>query len=463
MSKLKSKFKEFWDNPQEQSKKAARSFVKLVYDTPIEIAIGAVLFGATTLNVSYTNYKYSPTKIHVSFSELGRTIDSLERIGQKIGPLTGFYSKNNDLAMKSFEAEDKTTSHNGMIQGYAYELEKHIDPTLRIHKTLAECAKEVVDYADAALNGPLKPMSDAARDLPAITQELSETWNYHHHDVTHERVYYTTEYYTDSKGKSRSRPKRNTETIYDYTIHTFTYDKEHGQRAAKLAQAFATKYPNLDVSEKLILATRTEAENEEIIRNSREEYRYKYPTQEEYLKMTNNWATGSNFTKNMPIIKENIADLNNRFGEWQTQVNTAKSDRYNNRTRIDSGPQEYQTVQAAITTSTNLKASIDDIVSGVEYSRANALVFTKTAEEFVNAALHYGPGDIDDLYEKTKEGAHEFYERNCAYGYSTRKGDGMKIFGWTLLATALGAGVGAGANAGLNALRRKGQKPDYID
>ena len=86
--------------------RAGRKTKELIYTTPIEVAIGAVLVGALLTTGSYHSQLGNEGKIEIAFSEVGKTIQQFERAGKPVPPLTRFLGKNSDYEMQYFEASN---------------------------------------------------------------------------------------------------------------------------------------------------------------------------------------------------------------------------------------------------------------------------------------------------------------------------------------------------------------------
>lgn len=408
----------------------------------LRVLLGTTMLGGIFYHHSYGTQDEKSHRIPLTFSEISKTTRNLAREGKTVPPLTRLYSVTNDVSMKVFEAHNLSHSMwDGSTYHFAYELEKKIEPTMRIHKLIGDYAKDLPADSRAATQA-LGKQAKAAKDLPSITMELSDTWDDNHHDVT--RTEYYTEDVCDSKNNCHSELRSR--EVYDHTNHSYEYYAQHGEAAARLLVDFIRNHPDMNLAEQLVRVTSTEAENESAIRHSFAEYLGKYPSTAEYVRAANIWATGSNLSVYMPVVKSNFAELQRLTPLWNAAKKTAHDERYSTNSHSDAGPQEFQISESAQQHSAAMDAAIHKITDGIEFAGRKIPLLDKMAKECVNAALHHGPGDPEKLCPAVLTLAKEIYKKNFEGGVDIEPFKWEQVLLWTLLGMALGAAAGAGVN-----------------
>lgn len=302
------RIKDIWQKAVQTDWKAKAR--ELIFETPIE-AYAAALMGAVIAgNISFQEEDYKRGQIPLAFSEIGQTRRLLSYVGQQAPPLTMHYSVANDVPMQVFEANNIglkwKISLKSETERFAYELEKKVDPSLRVHTLISDYAPMFPGISNNAMQS-IRPLNSARRDVQPVIEAFRDSWDESHVD------HYRTEFYTEQvcrmsgDGKStvcHSEPR--TRQVYDYTVHDYDYNASAGNRAAALLKDFIQKYPHLRIDEQLMLVPETNAENEWAMRESRiRQHRRQALTQDDYLRLANTWATGSNFNVYMPEIRDN--------------------------------------------------------------------------------------------------------------------------------------------------------------
>ncbi|MCD8571589.1 MAG: hypothetical protein LRY76_08790 [Alphaproteobacteria bacterium] len=284
--------------------------VKLLHDTPIEVPIGAGILAVMFGVASYLHEDSKRGQIPLAFSEIGQTRFQLTTLRDiKVPPLTMYYSVTNDVAMQVFEASNlgykwgisKAWDRDNRI---AYEMEKKVDRSMRIHTQIPEYAAQMDQIAAEAAQS-LAPAAAALETIrPAITA-LNKAWDEDHDDVYRTEMYTEMVCSSDANGNQSCHSEIRTRQVYDYTIHTYTYDKKQGELAAVLLKDFSAKHPDIKISEQLLLVDQTGAENEWAMRESRKDLPgYEGIKGDEYVTLANTWATGSNYNVLMPKAYE---------------------------------------------------------------------------------------------------------------------------------------------------------------
>lgn len=435
--------------------------VWLIHETPIEVPIGAgilaVIFGVS----SYLHEDSKRGQIPLAFSEIGQTEFHLTTLrGIKVPPLTKYYSVANDVTMKVFEASNlgykwgvgKAWDRTNRI---AYEMEKKVDPALRIHTQIPEYAARM-EHIAAEAGQSLAPAVAALEDIkPAITA-LDKAWHDTHRDIYRTEIYTEMVCSSDGRGGSSCSPQIRTRQVYDYTIHTYTYDKKQGELAAALLRDFMRKHPDIRIPEALLLVDQTGAENEWSMRESRKDMPgYEGIKGDEYVTLANTWATGSNYNVLMPKAYEAHGKLMGKAPEWEQVKARAGSHRYRTSSRSDSGPREFQVAEAALRYAVDMARNIERTSGGIERARTDIPLLSRKIVEFVDVELHGKPGNADTLRHEIMDLARDIYSRNFAGGFDTQPFKPMHIVLWAVVGLLAGGGLGYGADRLIERQRRQ--------
>lgn len=420
---------------------------RLILETPIEIAIGAVALGGVCGISSFNHESAKQGQIPLAFSEINQTILYVERIGGKtVPPLTRYYSSVNDALMQVFEANNISYNSWGPAhEHFARELEYKTDRAFRIHTQITEYAARMPELARKARES-IAPMTEAARDLQPAIAALDKAWDADHDDV------YRTEYYTEEEcsgsGESRSCTMvTKSRQVYDHTVHTYTYDRAAGVRAAALLQDFMRKHPDLDIKQPLILAWQTNAENEWAMRESRRRLPdYKELTQADYMRLTNTWASGSTYVTLTPGIWDAHGKLKTITPKWAAAAPAAHSDSYTTYSSSDAGPQSFQTAEAALSYAVHISKDINRIDSGMAAAQTGIPALHKKILEYIAVSLDRKPGDPDKLKSEIMRDARAIYSANYAGGFDTQPAKWGMVVLWSVLGLLGGAGLGFGAD-----------------
>lgn len=429
---------------------------KLIHDTPIEVAIGGGLLAMAFGVGSYLHEDSKRGQIPLAFSEIGQTKLQLTDLrGIKVPPLTMHYSVTNDVVMQVFEASNigykwGISKAWGRSNRIAYEMEKKVDPSMRIHTQIPTYAAQMEMIAGEAKQSIAPAVAALESIKPAITA-LDKAWHESHVDVERPEIYLE----TVCSGNTCT-PQPRTRWVYDHTIHTFAYDKKYGELAASLLKDFAIKHPDIKIPELLILADQTGAENEWAIRESRGQMPGASTIKgDEYLTLANTWATGSNYNVLMPKAYEAHEKLLAKTPEWDKAKASARYSRYKTKFRSDSGPREFQIAEAALGYARTMATNIERTSGGIELARTGIPALSDKIVQFVNAELHGGKGDPETLRGEIMDLAREIYDRNYAGGFDVQPFKVMNIILWTFLGLAAGGALGFGADHMIAQRRRQ--------
>lgn len=435
---------------------------QLILDTPIEVPIGAVAIGAAFCIASFGHENAKRGQIPLAFSEISQTTLYHQTIGgQPVPPLTRFYSVTNDVVMQVFEANNM--AHNmwgNRPDRFAYELEKKVDQSLRVHTLISDYAPQMQGIGNAARE-PLAPMRAAARDAAPVIEALDKAWDEDHDDV------YRTEYYTEQEctgsGETQSCSMvTKSRQVYDYTIHTYDYDARQGRLAVQLLQDFMRRHPEIAIPEGLLMVTATNAENEWAMRESRRHLPgYEALREEDYLRFANTWATGSNYAVLTPKVIAAHQGVAQKTPQWATAAPRSRDHRYRTNSRSDSGPREFQVAEAALAYAVDLARNVNRIDGGIVTAQRDIPILNQKIIQYVDAVLHGGEGDTKRLRRDIMQLARNIYAKNYAGGFDTTPANWGMVVLWTVLGMAGGGGLGFGADRLITYLyqRRGAEKP----
>ncbi len=412
---------------------------ELVLTTSIEVPVMAALLGIFAFTASYHHENAKRGQIPLAFSEIGASRLYIEQINhRRIPPLTNYYSALNDMVMMIFEANNLAyTQWDGSDKKFAYELEKKIDQSMRVHTLYTDYTPRFPGYVAGARQS-IKPFTDADQDLAPIIEALDEAWHESHRDVTHTE----TKEVCDSDGKNCHNEDYE---VYDYTIHRYRYDNEQGVKSVQLLKAFALKHPDIHIAEELIKPWKTEAENEWAIRESRRRLPgYKPPTHEQYMSMARSWATGSNYEQRGPVIYQSHGEVLADTPVWETSRKLSHNHRYTTTSRTDSGPEEFQVAEAALADARNLSQNIGMISGGITLAANNVMPLQVKMQRFVDIELHGGKGNGHKLRGEIMREARALYAANYSGGFDTQPSKWGMVVLWTFMGLALGGLLGLG-------------------
>lgn len=380
-----------------------------------KFAVGAVTLSSIVGILTFNYLRNKDGQKGLGFSEIEATARLHERKLEKpVSPATAYYAKDNDYTMQMLEANNlarrEGSSFHSFKYNYAYELEKKVEFTMRVHPLLTEYGREIPEHGKELLQR-LSKQIDAARDAIPAAAAFDAAWDDYHHDSSHEECGPET---CDSEGKNCTRSCWD---VYDYTDNTYNYYADEGERANSLLKAFTAKYPDINIAaEDTIYETKeTNADNEWAIRESRQDkYKNDYPTQQEYLYFANSHARNSNFNIYLPRAQANHREMTALTSAWSKARKTAHSLHVRTYDHSHAEPKEFIIAETVRKNAEELTANIDMIRKGIEYSIKNVPELTKKIQQFVNAKMHHGPGDAGKLYDEIIDMMEKNYEKNFA-------------------------------------------------
>ncbi|TAL31177.1 MAG: hypothetical protein EPN97_11370 [Alphaproteobacteria bacterium] len=429
-----------------------KAIKRLLFETPVEVMIGVLLVGAISGPLIYRNRAARAGEIPTAFSEIEQTTKDFARQGKPVPPNTKYYSYANDIPAKVFESSNIAFTLGNSHFVFAKELQTRVNASYQKHPLLSTYAEEMPQAAADALQSMHK-LVGATKEMPAIRQAFEDAWTESHVDHTKTKRWTTRE--CNSEGKN-CRTVSHSKQVYDYTIHTYTFHPDHARRAALLLNDFVARNPDLTVEERLYLARETHAENEEAIAKSmKRQLDGKTPTEEEYKKLANTWASGSNFAKYQPGITSEYAELSGLVSRWNKALGTAQDVRKRTNSHADSGPYEYRLAESAKGHGGAIIESSHHIVDGIRFTQAQATALNDKIKEYVGVVLDHKPGDADQLRSDIMKTAREIYWQNYENGFDVQPFKWLEVILLTMLCMAAGGAAGFGVDRLLNARRRE--------
>ena len=413
----------------------------VITQTPVEIAVGALIIGGFVGRESYQYQSLKEGQIPVAFSEIEATQKEFANKGQVVPPLTMFYSATNDTVMKVFEANNEAFENGYDHTAFARALEKKADPEKSSHATIGVYSDEMRGYARDAFASLAKPM-DAAQRVALAEQTAGDVWDYYGDDN------YRTETYTATEGTGENRRTvTKTRRVYTSTDHRYTYHADQGVDLARQMNRLNTQHPHLNVAESLRYAQRTGGANEEAIRKSMAElFKKKEPTAADFLELANRWASGSAFSKYYPEVRNNFQEVAAFGRTWNAMQPQARSHYYRTSSSFDRGPQEYQVVKNIRPEMREMVEAMNRMTDGIQLSADRIPTMNQNIKQYIGVVLEGKPGDADELRSSIMSDARKVYNANFPGGFDVHP---FK-WGWVALFTVLGTLAGAGLGTGVD-------------
>lgn len=418
---------------------------ELIYNTKIEI----LAFGTASMVIGTPMlYKHQEEKENHRITVFSEQAHAKQ-------PLTKILAAFSDVPMKISEDGNSAGQLDKEHKTFAKFFQKRILPELREHKQISEYAREMPqDYKNAMHS--LQKLVNAEKELPPIIAALEASWSEDHDDEYHTEWY--TEYSTDANGKTTSSLKSR--EVYDYTIHTYTYHSDEGNRAAELILDFVKRHPDLKIAEKLQLTNIVHEMNRKAILSTlTDKFKDKVATDADLVKEANTWAVGSNFAKYLPSIAPQYSNFANLAHQIDGARWSAKSDRYKTYSSYDSGPAELQLAKKAKDYALGVVRDSHKITDGIRFGAKGIMDLEKKLIAYNDYVLN-SKGPIDkNKADKMLDGIFDLsisiYEKNFAKGYNMDPFSWGALIGLSLLIGLGGCAIGAGVDKGLDVLEAK--------
>lgn len=432
--------------------------------TSLEVALGAAMLGSLGLYVGHNHEAERAKYYDISFSEYRqiekdlinesniekREIKPEERASNELikkYPFTFYLPVLNDTTMKIFEAWDNchgfSISNRYNTSGFAKNLEEKLYRDERHRYSLEDLLKILQERAGFAL-GELNEIGfiDIMNRTNSVANEFNDSWSHRRDDYGH----WETE--TDDDGNVSS------EYVYDYSIQHYTYHKDHGESASKLADELVFKYPDPKFRENVRTTTETHEDGEEIAKRSRKMTSGKETmTKDELMESANLWKTGSTLMTNLPELYSTWVTVTDKASRWRDAKAKAKSQSYRTEIQYDAGPIEYQIAREALTANSDISRYLSEVVSAINYVSNNSDSLRSKIQEAINMDSGETKGDLDKTSKDVINITRDMYRSNFKGGLDV---DRYRMW-MVALFTLLGIGIGSGIGYGLDVLGDKYQ------
>ena len=431
----------------------ARRGIRLLKDTPIEIALMGVLGAAIATGTSWHHESNREKRIPLGFSEIRQIEKKYETEDKPVPPFTHYLMSTNDATMKVFECwniANKRAIIDSPYEYFAQELENVTGPNQHIYGyNLEEFLTILPERAQAAL-GEFKNFTSAAIQIDQANSNLDRAWSESHVNHYRTETYTETETYTGGDGKMHTRIVTKTRQVYDHTTHSYTYRKENGEVASAQLDSTIASHPDLVFTEAMPFVAETGAENEYAMDTSRKKSDERMD-QAELLQTANTWNTGSTLNVNLPTVCSTWSSLHQDADSWRNAKSKAHSTTYITYSSYDSGPREFQTAKTALGNGREFVNATTEIANGPTYVIETSPSLLYEVKNFIAVELDNKPGNGKKAGRKVLDTAIEMYKTNFKGGFEVDRFRGYMpaIFG------VLGLLAGGAAGAGLNHLGDK--------
>jgi len=398
------------------------------------------LFGSCYLS-NKNEIKRSQT-FPLAFSERTDLRKQVEYQGKQFGEAVDYLTTVNDSCMKVAEAWNIAKENDFIISSSEEQLAKELEIKEMDGHTdkLTKLLKSIPKKADA-LAKKLKCYKDAANNLSRVERDLNKIWKEDHDDEYRTRI----EMYPDSDGNMQTRVV----TEYDYTDHTYWYNRSNGEIASKSLDSFVKKFDNkVGFNEKLPIVKRTHAEGEyaadKTIKHTDKKDKF---TQKEYLKIANQWNFGSFIKSQIPSLDILLRDIEKGSDLWRVEYPNPKSKyAYQTCSPSDNGPEPYKLSKSIEKNCSDYNKTVVDMFSIINDTKVQSKKLLNSIEGFTkenldNVKLTNSVTEKDILNSFVEMYKVNF--PNSKINFDRRKRIGLILL-WSFLGTMAGAGLGAG-------------------
>lgn len=316
----------------------------LAVHTKLEIGAGAVAGAIVLGSIGHVNETQRSNFQPISFSEYEQIEDKAKNEGHDLNNLTWFYVGVNDFSSKIAEAYN-WNSIKGVVpefhrDQFATKLEQAMDTTLRIYRrNIRDFAKVIPSHARGALKD-LEDLTSASRESNDIKESFDKTWRYHHTETGH--------WYPVTTCHSTGKTTSCSTTMHyqcDNYHHTWAYSSADGIKSSQKLSLAKQKVPQIKHL-KIETPDKTNAWNEQVIRQSFKRANGRNPTEAEMLEASRFYKTGSQYEKNIGDAINSWSDLTNGdAAKWRSHLATAKTSRKTTGCHSTNGPIEYEFAQ----------------------------------------------------------------------------------------------------------------------
>lgn len=422
-------------------------------NTAAEIYICAglcgLIGGGIGLNYTLKNSRYIP----LAFSEIGQIERNAEKEGIKVGPVTAYELRVNDLCMKIFEAENDANEFSFSTNQRFYS---NIYDALTLRNIYKYNLKNLLDSTPSYIPKVREKLNNyyvVGKDLTSVNKNMDAAWDEDHDDVYRPEV--RTRTYTDSNGNTQT--ETYIEMVYDYTIHTYDYDKRAGEAGHKNLEEMFRKNSSLSINEKILKTNKTNADGEYVAEKSRKKKSDEKFNEEDFVNIANTWFSGSTILNNCDFINKNYDVLKNQASNWAVAKNSSKSERYKTYSHSDSGPKEFQIAENVLENGKSIKYAIDEVFYSLDNTDKNISKLRSTLEKLTEEGYIKNKKSGKKLRKEVMNITKEIYKDNFKKGVDVDF-NGLAI----LLGLVLGGFAGGLIGAGIDHLTDKNDFYDKI-
>ncbi len=431
--------------------KGGQNLKYLLKTTAIEAAILGVLWaGIWTYNWTKSESKRAE-KIPLAFSEIEAVERQAARDNIKVGEISEYEMKINDMCMKIFEAYNQAQGNLPAKENELFATNIYNAMELKnIYKyNLKDLVTQVPDYIPQISN-TLDKYKIIGNSLDVINDNMDKSWDDSHTDNYHTELQLKTT--IDSKWNLRS--KLRPVQVYDNTTHSYEYKKEYGEAWAKDLTELFTKIPTIKLEENILKSNETNAEGEYAAEKSRNMLPHERLTQEELLSIANTWYTGSTILENINNVESLYPKLNNSAIERVDATKTAQNETYKTTSRDDDGPKEFQIANNTLDLWIQINDNLKEMQKVITSTSIKVPLLEKKINEFIEvwyvkalSSQKEASKLADEIITLTKE----------IYKINFKKGLDMENFRWAMifLYALIGFVIGWATGIWLNALDNK--------
>lgn len=418
-----------------------------LWNVPRKVLItGATILGL--ISSCYFSNKYETKRSQtfpLAFSERTDLRKWAEYQEKQFGTAVDYLTTVNDSCMKVAEAWNiaKNADFFNLDKQLAKELEiKDMDGhTDKLTKLL----DSIPTKADALAN-KLACYKNAANKITVVEKDLNNVWK-EDHDDTYVPTPVTS---MDSEGNIHT----HIELRYNHTDHTYWYNKNNGEIASKSLDNFVKNFNGkVGFNEELPVVKRTHAEGEYAADTS-----MKHPdkkdmfTQEEYLRIANQWNFGSFIKSQIPYLNKLLQDIAKGSDSWRAEYPKPKSEyAYRTYSHWNNGPEPYQLSKGIEKNCLDYNTTVNDILSRISTTKKYSRDLLNSINKFVAITLDNAKGNKSVAEKDMLNRFVEMYKIN--FPNSKIEFDRRKRTEIIILLTLLGSMAGAGLGAGISEIR----------
>lgn len=409
----------------------------------ISLIAGSCFIGLfSALVPSYIHEINREKCVPLAFSEITQIENDLKLQGREAGPMTRYLTETNDSVMKILEswniANNSLASSSGLEKRFTNELNKKMQNADNHHYGLRDLMDKVPTDANLALN-EMKPLFEYWAKIQRGNNDLRNAWNESHKDVEHTELCTS----IDDEGHL----KLSTRTVYDYTNHSYIYNRNAGEEAFNNLSFIIPKEGDTLIErdysffglEELPIVSKTNEQGENASAESRKNERKNANfTKSELLSISRTWRGGSTYWNSISVIFNSWDSLQTQVKRLEVAKDSAKSSNYRTPSHYDIGPIEYQLVNSMIDNTNNFNFACSKIEQSILQTKDKIPKLKSDIEGMIVA--EGGSEKMRDIMSQTKE----IYRLNFENGLEVEQFRSSYVFSWGLMGLIIGGLTGAG-------------------